>query len=230
VAPFGLPLEPRAWDRFQATTDVDVVIDAAAGFDALAVGEAPAVVSLHATKILGIGEGGFVASRDPGLIADVRRRSNFGFDGSRDASLSGCNGKLSEFGAAYGLAALDLWRLQRAQYQSVLAYYRAALAGLPDLKIAPGLGDTWMASTFNIEAPEPAILEIERRLGEAQIATRRWWGRGLHGHRAFRHLPRADLTVTERLGGATLGLPCWPGLDVAALDEVSAIVGAVLRP
>lgn len=230
VAPFGLPLDAQAWDRFHAETGVEVVIDAAAGFDALTVGQAPAVVSLHATKILGIGEGGFVISRDADLIVDIRRRSNFGFDGSRDSSLIGCNGKLSEFGAAYGLAALDHWRLQRAQYQSVLGYYRAALAGLPDLSIAPGLGDDWMASTFNIEAPEAAILEIEARLSQAQIATRRWWGRGLHGHQAFRDLPGADLPVTARLAATTLGLPCWPGLPAAAIDEISAVVRAVLTP
>ena len=196
VAPFGQPVEAGAWDRFRADTGVEVVIDAAAGFDALTVGEAPAVVSLHATKVLGIGEGGFVIARDRAAIADVRRRSNFGFDGRRDAELSGCNGKLSEFAAAYGLAALDTWRLQRAQYQSVQGYYLAALADLPDLRIAPGLGETWMCSTFNIEAPEAAILEIERRLAHAEIATRRWWGRGLHGHRAFKDLPRTALPVT----------------------------------
>ncbi|MDP3855267.1 DegT/DnrJ/EryC1/StrS aminotransferase family protein [Phenylobacterium sp.] len=229
VAPFGLPLDAQAWDAFQAQTGVEVVLDAAAGFDGLQVGRAAAVVSLHATKILGIGEGGFVASRDAELIVDVRRRSNFGFDGSRDSSLIGCNGKLSEFGAAYGLAALDHWRLQRAQYQSVLGYYRASLADTPDLKIAPGLGDDWMASTFNIEAPEAAILEIETRLSEAEIATRRWWGHGLQGHQAFADLPRAALPVTERLAATTLGLPCWPGLDTTAIDEISAIVRAVLQ-
>lgn len=229
VAPFGLPLDAAAWDAFQARTGVEVVLDAAAGFDALTVGRSAAVVSLHATKILGIGEGGFVISRDPDLIVDIRRRSNFGFDGSRDSSLIGGNGKISEFAAAYGLAALDHWKLQRAQYQTVLGYYRAALADTPDLRIAPGLGDDWMASTFNIEAPEEAILEIEARLSEAEIATRRWWSHGLQGHRAFADLPRAALPVTERLAATTLGLPCWPGLDATAIDEISAVVRAVLR-
>jgi dTDP-4-amino-4,6-dideoxygalactose transaminase len=229
VAPFGLPIDPLAWDAFRAETGVEVVIDAAAGFDGLTVGHAPAVVSLHATKVLGIGEGGFVISRDPSAIHDVRRRSNFGFDGSRDASLNGCNAKLSEFGAAYGLAAMDNWRLQRLSYQVVLAYYRAALADVPNLKLAPGLGETWIASTFNIEAPEPAMVEIEQRLTRSAIATRRWWGKGLHGHRAFRILPRTDLAVTDGLAARTLGLPCWPGIDTAALDDITAVVRDVLQ-
>ena len=227
VAPFGRPLDPEAWDLFEEISGVPVVIDAAAGFDAVKPGFAPSVVSLHATKALGIGEGGFIASCDLAFIADMRRRSNFGFNGSRDAELSGCNGKLSEYGAAFGHAALDTWTVQRMQLQAVLAYYRAALAGLP-VRMADGLGETWVCSTFNIEASEAAVLRIEHALARAGIATRRWWGRGLHGPQAFADLPRTALPVTERLAAATLGLPCWPGLETQAIDEIVAIVREAL--
>ncbi len=228
VAPFGLPIDPLAWDAFEAASGVPVVVDAAAGFDGLRVGRAPAVVSLHATKVLGIGEGGFVISRDRSAIGDARARSNFGFDQGRDAGLVGSNAKLSEFGAAYGLAGLDQWERQRRSFATVLGRYRDALAHVPDLRMAPGLGESWVASTFNIEAPEPAILEIERLLGCAGIATRRWWGAGLHRHRAFRDLPRGDLTATDHLAARTLALPCWPGLAPASLDAVTDIVREVL--
>jgi dTDP-4-amino-4,6-dideoxygalactose transaminase len=228
VAPFGLPIDPLAWDAFAAASGVAVVIDAAAGFDGLRVGRSPAVVSLHATKVLGIGEGGFLIARDPGAIGEARRRSNFGFDQGRDAGLGGGNAKLSEMGAAYGLAGLDHWGAQRRAFVAVLGRYRAALAGVPDLKLAPGLGESWVASTFNIEAPEGAVLEIERRLNDAGIATRRWWGGGLHRHRCFRDLPRGDLTATDRLAARTLGLPCWPGLPAASLDAIAGFVRGVL--
>lgn len=228
VAPFGYPLDPEAWDLFQELSGVPVVIDAAAGFDALKPGMAPAVVSLHATKALGIGEGGFVVSRDPHVIADIRRRSNFGFDGTRDSTLSGCNGKLSEYGAAFGHAALDLWPLQRSRHLAVLAYYRAALADMPALSMARGLGESWACTTCNIEADAEAILEIEVRLAASGIATRRWWGRGLQGHQGFRTLPRTELPVTYALAARTLGLPCFPEIEPPALDEIIATVRAVL--
>lgn len=231
VAPYGQPLDLATWRAFEAASGVGVVIDAAAGFDALKPGPMASVVSLHATKVLGIGEGGFVIAEDPALIADVRRRANFGFDGQRDASLAGGNGKLSEYGAAVGLAALDLWGLQRAEYQSALGYYRAALADAPGVKIAEGLGEAWVCSTFCIEVEPKACAEIERRLTRAEIATRRWWGKGLAGHRAFGDLPRMDLPVTERLAASTLGLPCWPGISAEALDEIVQIVRDVVgRP
>jgi dTDP-4-amino-4,6-dideoxygalactose transaminase len=228
VAPFGLPIDQVTWDSFEAASGVRVVIDAAAGFDGLSVGRSPAVVSLHATKVLGIGEGGIVISRDAGAIGDARRRSNFGFNHGRDAGLNGGNAKLSEMGAAYGLAALDHWGAQRRSFEAVLSAYRTALADVPDLRLAPGLGESWVASTFNIEAPAAAVLEIERRMKGAGIATRRWWGAGLHRHRIFRDLPRGDLSVSDRLAARTLGLPCWSGLPPESIDEVAAIVREVL--
>jgi dTDP-4-amino-4,6-dideoxygalactose transaminase len=81
VAPFGRPIDVVAWDRFRSRTGLPVVIDAAAGFDAITPSAVPAVVSLHATKVLGVGEGGFVMSTDTSLVRDIRFRSNFGFAG-----------------------------------------------------------------------------------------------------------------------------------------------------
>ena len=229
VAAYGLPVDTVAWDAFQTSTGIDVIIDAAAGFDRHVAGDALAVVSLHATKVFGIGEGGFLISRDPAAIADIRRRSNFGFDNSREAALHGGNGKLSEIGAAVGLAGLDFWPVQRLSYLSVLHYYRTALAGVPQLKFAEGLGETWVSATCNIEAPAPLAQEIERRLGQVGIATRRWWGRGLHTHPAFDTSPRLDLSVTDGLAARTLGLPCYPDVAEPDLAQVSAIVRDVLR-
>lgn len=228
VAPFGAPLDAVAWEDFRVSTGVPVVWDAAAGFDALAPGEAPAVVSLHATKVLGVGEGGFVVCRDEATIADVRRRSNFGFAGSRDAAVAGLNGKMSEYTAAIGLAALDLWPLLRSEYANVLAYYRAALEGAPGLKIADGLGQRWVTATFCIEAAPEAVLEIEWRLAEADVATRRWWGGGLHRHAAFENLPAGPLPVTDGLAARTLALPCWPGMEPQVIDRIAGVARRAL--
>ncbi len=218
VSPYGLPLDIAAWDRFAGRTGVPVVVDAAAGFDGLVPGEAAAAVSLHATKVLGLGEGGFVVSRNVGLIADLRARANFGFAGRRESSTVGLNGKLSEYGAAFGLAALDLWPVQRPRWLSLLGYYRAALGHL----LAEGLGETWVGSTACITTE--AAAEIEQRLTQRGIATRRWWGEGVHAQPAFAQAPRLALPATERLAATTLGLPCYPDIEVAALEETTSVV------
>ncbi len=58
VVPFGCPFDYAAWDRFAAETGLAVAIDAAAAFDTAAPGQVPLTISMHATKSLGIGEGG----------------------------------------------------------------------------------------------------------------------------------------------------------------------------
>jgi dTDP-4-amino-4,6-dideoxygalactose transaminase len=42
------------------------------------VGVRPAVVSLHATKVLGAGEDGFVIGTDANLIQELQKQANFG--------------------------------------------------------------------------------------------------------------------------------------------------------
>ncbi len=91
VAPYGRPLDPAAWQRFSETSGVPVAIDAAAGFDSFFTGCAtvapgiPVILSFHATKAFGVGEGGAILCSDAELSKDCRRALNFGFFGSREA-------------------------------------------------------------------------------------------------------------------------------------------------
>jgi dTDP-4-amino-4,6-dideoxygalactose transaminase len=109
VAVMGRPLDLAAWRGFQDDTGVRVVVDAAAGFDATRSAPVPVMVSLHATKALGIGEGAFIATEDHELSQRLRAMTNFGFLGDRISRHVATNAKLSEYAAAVGLAALDLW-------------------------------------------------------------------------------------------------------------------------
>jgi dTDP-4-amino-4,6-dideoxygalactose transaminase len=72
------------------------------------VGVQPIAVSLHATKVLGIGEGGAVLSSDPALIERIIAMTGFGYRcAGRVAELRGGNYRISEYAAAVGLAALE---------------------------------------------------------------------------------------------------------------------------
>ena len=68
VSPFGAPVDVAAWDDFAEDRGIPVVIDAAAGFDGAVAGKSSVVISFHATKVIGTGEGGVVLSRDTALI------------------------------------------------------------------------------------------------------------------------------------------------------------------
>jgi dTDP-4-amino-4,6-dideoxygalactose transaminase len=221
VAPFGQPIDIAAWDRFRAHTGIPVVIDAAAGFDSLVPSETPAVVSLHATKTLGIGEGGFVVSTDQALIKEVRTRANFGFRTGRTAVVPAMNAKLSEYHAAVGLAALDEWPQARAEWAAVAGAYRRALPESNRLRFQSGFGESWISSTCNLSFADIEAAQVERVLGDARIDSRSWWGDGAHAHPATAACPRAPLPTTERLVRSTTGVPLFRDLAAADVGRVS---------
>lgn len=232
VAPFGRPLDPAPWDALAARTGVPVVIDAAAAFDGLRVGRAPAVVSLHATKTVGAGEGGFAVTADADLARRVRRQANFGFLGARVAEVAGTNAKLSEYHAAVALAALDAWPGRREALRGAAALLRARLAPL-GCRFQEGWGERWASSSCVVRLPDGARAEeVALRLGLLGVGARAWWGGGCHTHPAFEACPRLPdgdrLPNTARLASATLGLPFFHDLGEAEADRVAGALRAAL--
>jgi len=229
VMPFGAPLDMAAWDRFAERTGLAVVVDGAAGFDALRPGRVPTVVSLHATKALGVGEGGFVASRDAALVRAVEDAANFGFLRQREAERAGLNAKMSEVHAAVGLAALDLWPRTRAAFRAVAEAYAQALDGMPGVMGLRGAGAGWVSSTMVAVFDAPVADAVAGRLRERGIDTRAWWSKGIHRQAAFRGHPSTPLPVTERLADGTLGLPFHADLPAVAVARVAEALAGALR-
>ena len=81
VCAFGQPIEYEQWTTFLEQTGVHVLIDAAASFDSVQQSdlpvncEIPLVISLHATKTLGVGEGSLVISRNQDFILNFKKRA-----------------------------------------------------------------------------------------------------------------------------------------------------------
>jgi len=103
--PYGCPKKYSNLKEFKS-----VIVDAAASFgnksDSMlwTIENVDALVfSLHATKVLGIGEGGFVIFRDKQKAEKFRRLINFGFSKQRDIVLGGTNGKMCEILASIGI-------------------------------------------------------------------------------------------------------------------------------
>lgn len=111
VSPFGRPLQ------FEGECNVPIIIDAAAGFDAFSTickpCKIPTIISTHATKAFGTGEGGLLFTTDTEFLEKVRRITNFGLTPERNIEHTGLNAKLSEYHAAVGLAELDGWPEKR---------------------------------------------------------------------------------------------------------------------
>jgi len=229
IVPFGRPIDVAAWDDFRSSTGVPVVIDAAAGFDSVVPGGVPTVVSLHATKVIGTGEGGFIMSTDQRLIRDIRTRSNFGFAGTRESTVPSANAKLSEYNAAVGLAALDEWAENRSEWMKVAAAYRDELPETNQFRFQHGFGETWIASTCVVSVGDNGATRVEDALAKTGIATRRWWGSGAHLHRSSSSHPRAPLPATERLANSTIGLPFFHGLQPREIKHIAGSLRQALN-
>jgi dTDP-4-amino-4,6-dideoxygalactose transaminase len=234
VAPFGRPVELAPWQAAWDATGIPVAVDGAASFDRVEdepsrwLGTIPVALSFHATKSFACGEGGAVVTRD----AEISRRAvtalNFGFYGARDCLSANLNGKLSEYGAAVGLAELDGWGEKRAAMQAVAAAYRRAFAarGLEDRFV--GTPVTSAAYVLFRAATDAEATRAEAALAKSGIDFRRWYGRGLQAQSYYATLPSAPLPVTAHVAQRLLGLPFAPDLDEAIVSRVvAALAGAV---
>jgi dTDP-4-amino-4,6-dideoxygalactose transaminase len=228
VCAFGALPDLAAWRAFRDDFGVPVLIDAAAAFDTLTDARLPAVVSLHATKVLGIGEGGFLATEDQNLAHRVRLMTTYGFHGSRESLVPATNAKLSEYAAAVGLAALDGWPATRLRLVRASQNLRIALMDRPQVSFQDGWGADWVSSVCTVALPSgsaPAVAEV---LEAAGVATRAWWGEGCHASPAFRNCRRELLPVTRGLADSTLGLPFSIDLEAEAISRIADALGQAL--
>lgn len=223
VAPFGAPPDLEAWAAFSDETGLPVVIDAAAAFDAAQPHPAlTSVVSLHATKVLGIGDGGFVLADTRERAERLRRMSNFGFSAERCSILPGTNAKLSEYAAAVGLAALASWSNTRRAWLAQAAAFGEHLSGIEGIACR---SPAFAASTFNVELDGGRADALVSWLNLCSIEARKWWANGCHRHPAFAMCPREPLPVTERLAANVVALPFW--IDMS--DEEMELVAESVR-
>jgi dTDP-4-amino-4,6-dideoxygalactose transaminase len=230
VSPFGAPIRTEAWEQFQEETGVPVVVDAAAGFDTVSASSLLSVVSLHATKILAAGEGGFVVANHAVVANRVRACSNFGFEASRVAQCRSINGKMSEYHAAVALASLAQWPAICLKHQKIMEWYRQALAPVSGVALQPGYGEGWATGTTSVVLPPCSAAQVADLLLRLGVETRSWWGHGCHVQPAFADCPQqGELPVTEDLGARVLGLPHYLDMEREHVSEVVAALARALR-
>ncbi|MHA3980227.1 DegT/DnrJ/EryC1/StrS family aminotransferase [Halovulum sp. GXIMD14794] len=173
VAPYGIRCNFSEHAEVCAAAGAYLIIDNAAG---LGIDRASAktpvvaehvaeVFSLHATKPFGIGEGGavFAAAR---METALRSAMNFGLashtaDGTSAKPFWGINGKLSEVGAAIGLAVARTMPQRVRARQTMAREWIDTFAELPDIVFCrdPSLSP-WQVF--------PIILSSERMVTEFQ--------------------------------------------------------------
>jgi dTDP-4-amino-4,6-dideoxygalactose transaminase len=230
VATFGCPQDADAWDRFSEQTGLPVVIDAAGAFGNQRSGRrVHVVISLHATKALGAGEGGFLVSRDAALVERIRRLSNFGIDVATGiVDRPGTNAKLSEYHAAVALAALETWPsradARRAQWRSFLDLMGELCPALSAQR-RPEHGTYTIAPVLLPAGAAPdAVIDS---LARARVQTRRWYFPPLSRHPAFAAVEHAGaLDGVRAVSGRVLGIPFHLELT---REDLRSVFGALER-
>lgn len=237
VATFGCPQDTQAWSRFHGHTGVPVIIDAAAGFgNQLDCGPTCSVFSLHATKPLAAGEGGFVVTRDRKFASDIRQLSNFGINLTDPqvapigaVTMVGTNAKMSEYHAAVGLASLDVWPENAARRRALYQSYTNSVRAIA------GLGTDWQQAPVECVRSVCCLLLDSRRrrdraeatLGATGVGTRRWYLPLIDRHPAMGHIAHAPTPVADDLAERLLGIPFHLRLDMNAQMLVAKALASV---
>lgn len=223
ISAYGAPPNVAAWAAFEQTHGIPVVFDAAAALTSLdAIGMQPLCVSLHATKVLGIGEGGAVICTDAALIEQITAMTGFGFvGGTHTSAVRGGNYRISEYAAAVGLAALDGLDAKVARLRAVAEQYREGLKNSP-IRLQDGAGEKFVTMTLNVVVPADALANVLGQLNRREVQWRRWWGLGCDTHPAFATLPTLALPVTRDLAPRVIGIPCHTTLTSADIAYICA--------
>lgn len=229
VMPFGKRPEPSSFPKGRFT-----VMDAAASLGAAegsltTLNKTQAVVfSLHATKVLGAGEGGLAVFGDVDYSTKFRKWTNFGFDGSRMSIFSATNAKMSEIHAAYALASLDGWSSERQQWETALqggSSIARELGVASPIDRFDGVRPYWIAQFKSQEVRDA----VEAALSLSRIQSRHWWPRPLNEMPAFSAISQhTSFPSALELAGTTLGLPMYRGISQQDLELIRDVIKSKL--
>lgn len=237
-ATFGNAIDLDRYLHFQRRYGVGVVVDAASSLGTLddaGLGfgaRAPFAVvhSMHATKTFAVGEGGLIHSGDVDLIATLRSMGNFGFEGSRNATLPGINAKLPEITAIIAqakLAEIDAIADHRAVLDDT---YRTTL---PDFQFQAVSGRRRAMQFMPVLLPEhiahhrDAIVESIEADG---VGCGRYFSPHLGEQPWFQATAMIEPTpVADRIAGRMLSLPITDAMSVEDARRAATAAGLGMR-
>lgn len=229
---FAKPINIDGWIKFSKQTVIPVIIDAAASFDSLLQcpefyinDTIPIVVSMHATKIFGIGEGGMVLYKNHHSNSLIGEMTNFGFDIDRKVKNLGFNAKLPEYSAAVGLAIIENWNSVRNEWYELTKTY---INYLDQAGIKNNLSLNYLKSTCNIILDKINIDEIILKLRQKDIDSRRWWNNGCAMEEPYKNFPKLSLDNTQKLSNSALGIPFYLDQNEKEIEYIVKTINSSL--
>jgi dTDP-4-amino-4,6-dideoxygalactose transaminase len=230
VLPFGAPLHTEQYKEWDCA-----IIDAAASIGSEELdfkflkNNHVVIFSLHATKVLGIGEGGIAIFGSKAFADEFRAWINFGFFGSRNSILPGINAKMSEIAAAYGHAALDDWQLERIEWEKANKQAKVINSELMISSVPSrysGVNPYWIADFHYSEIAE----SVSKNLHFWGIETRRWWEFGWHRMPAgLSEKITTKFPTSDQISGRILGLPMSRNMQTSEFQYIYEVLEETLK-
>jgi dTDP-4-amino-4,6-dideoxyglucose len=192
-----------------------------------------AVLSFHATKVANTFEGGAVVTADADLAERVATMRNFGFVDEDEVVGLGTNAKMSEAGAAMGLASLAALDGFLDHNRRNYAAYAAALGDLSGIELLP-FDPPEDANCHHIAAtvdPERAGLDrddLKDILTAENVLARRYFYPGCHRLPPYSATPAGPLPVTERALARCISLPTGSAVGEAEIATIGQLVRLAL--
>jgi len=208
-----------------------------------------AVYSFNGNKIITTSGGGMVASRDEGVVARARKRSQQAREPKvwYEHEELGYNYRMSNIVAAIGVGQLRHMDAILAKKRQIFAGYQARLGSLAEVGFMPeaayGRCTRWLTvmeirsqvlngGGLNVGratggSPSEGVMRVIDSLERANIESRPVW-KPMHLQPVFRGTKVIGGQVSERLFADGLCLPSGAGLSSQEVDRVCGIVAGAL--
>lgn len=180
------------------------------------------VMSLHATKVLGTGEGGLIISKSESAKKDVDLVRAFGLQGDQVIHLDGINGKLSELHAAFGLASLEILHHNIHKRRLIYRRYKSKLdpgkVDVYDLE-AKGLNTNYLYFPILVNDAK----DIKEVLAKNGVMARRYFYPSLN----LAYKMNTSFPISEMVSDRILCLPIFPELTLESVDKICDIINNI---
>lgn len=240
VHTFGVPCDVVGLADVAKRHNLKLLYDAAHAFGVTRDGQSVlrhgdmSVLSFHATKVFNTFEGGAIVVPDHETKLAIDRLGNFGIVDEAHVEAIGTNAKMSEFGAAIGLAQLCGIDDVLAARGQVAARYLEHLGDVPGLRC---VGPTGQPGHNHYAFPVLVGADyhtdrdtLHARLQANGIVSRRYFYPLISDLAPYRHLPSAAadlLPVARDAAAQVLCLPLYPDLEA---ETQMQIIKQVLEP
>lgn len=192
------------------------------------------IFSCSPTKLLTCGEGGFVATNDSEIDANVRRGRIYGMKPDYDCEFNGLNARMSEFNAAFGLGSLEDLDKNMRNRKERFAQYRQLLSKLPGISFpeaTPGAEPNGIYFTVYVDADAFGLTrdELYEALLAEHVLVKKYFDPPLHRMTMYQGEAKRDLAVTERMCKRVLTFPLYSHSTPEMVEQIVALVARVQK-